>query len=67
MIAVKICFFFMNRIDQIRYIPGPVGVRSRNPDNRLIKSKLGWTPCQSLRKGLEITYQWIEQQVAKNS
>jgi GDP-D-mannose 3',5'-epimerase len=42
---------------------GPLGVRGRNSDNRLIKEKLGWSPSQSLRIGLEQTYQWVEQQV----
>jgi GDP-D-mannose 3', 5'-epimerase len=36
-----------------RYIPGPLGVRGRNSDNRLIKEKLGWEPTQQLRTGLE--------------
>lgn len=51
---------------EIRHVDGPVGVRGRNSDNRLIKSKLGWAPSLPLKKGLEITYRWIEQQVAKN-
>src|SRR6201981_2000300 len=50
-----------------RHIPGPLGVRGRNSDNRLIKEKLGWAPSQPLRAGLEATYQWIEQQVRRNS
>ena len=29
---------------KIRHIPGPLGVRGRNSDNRLIKEKLGWEP-----------------------
>lgn len=47
----------------IRNIEGPTGVRGRNSDNNLIKEKLGWAPSQSLQKGMELTYQWIEQQV----
>ena len=50
-----------------KHIPGPLGVRGRNSDNRLIREKLGWAPSQSLRKGLEITYQWIEQRALGNS
>src|SRR3954451_5841365 len=49
------------------HIPGPLGVRGRNSDNRLIRSKLGWSPSQPLVKGLESTYSWIEQQVHWNS
>ena len=28
----------------IRHIPGPLGVRGRNSDNRLIRERLGWAP-----------------------
>ena len=48
------------------HIPGPTGVRGRNSDNRLIGEKLGWKPSQPLVRGLERTYQWIEQQVHRN-
>lgn len=48
----------------IRHISGPLGVRGRNSDNRLIGEKLGWKPSRSLREGLEKTYRWIEEQVA---
>jgi len=47
----------------IRHIPGPLGVRGRNSDNRLIRRELGWEPSQSLRTGLARTYRWIEAQV----
>ena len=49
------------------HIPGPVGVRGRNSDNRLIEEKLGWAPSQTLRAGLERTYTWVEQQVMRNA
>lgn len=51
----------------IKHIPGPLGVRGRNSDNRLIEQKLGWKPTQPLRKGIEITYRWIEEQVRLNA
>ena len=47
------------------HIAGPLGVRGRNSDNRLIREKLGWEPQRRLRDGLEVTYRWIESQVAK--
>jgi nucleoside-diphosphate-sugar epimerase len=47
----------------IRNIPGPLGVRGRNSDNRLIREKLGWAPGRPLREGLEKTYAWIAEQV----
>lgn len=47
----------------IEHIPGPLGVRGRNSDNKLIKKALGWAPNRSLREGLEKTYKWIELQI----
>lgn len=40
-----------------------LGVRGRNSDNILIQEKLGWSPSQPLRIGIEKTYNWIKQQV----
>jgi nucleoside-diphosphate-sugar epimerase len=48
----------------INHISGPLGVRGRNSDNRLIAEKLGWKPSHSLREGLQKTYRWIQEQVA---
>ena len=47
----------------INHIPGPLGVRGRNSDNRLIREKLGWAPSRPLRIGLEKTYDWISGKV----
>ena len=47
----------------IRHITGPLGVRGRNSDNRLIRERLGWAPGRSLRDGLRETYSWIAAQV----
>ena len=46
-----------------KHIKGPLGVRGRNSDNRLIEEKLGWKPSKPLEAGLERTYSWINQQV----
>ncbi len=51
----------------IEHVPGPLGVRGRNSDNRLIKEKLGWAPSQTLRAGLEKTYAWIEAEVRRRA
>jgi GDP-D-mannose 3',5'-epimerase len=48
---------------KIKHIPGPLGVRGRNSDNRLIQEMLKWAPSRPLLEGLERTYRWIEQQV----
>ena len=51
------------KIIQKKHIPGPLGVRGRNSDNKLIFKKLGWRPSQPLEAGLRKTYAWIEQQI----
>jgi nucleoside-diphosphate-sugar epimerase len=49
----------------VENIPGPLGVRGRNSDNRLISEKLGWAPSQPLRTGMERTYAWIANEVKR--
>ena len=49
------------------HIEGPLGVRGRNSDNRLIEKKLGWRPVKPLKQGLEKTYRWIEELTTKKS
>lgn len=47
----------------IKHIDGPLGVRGRNSDNKLIREKLGWSPSLSLKVGISKTYEWINEQV----
>ncbi len=49
----------------IKHIDGPLGVRGRNSDNRLIKEKLGWAPSLPLKEGIAKTYAWISNEVEK--
>ncbi len=51
---------------KIKHIKGPLGVRGRSSDNRLIKKKLHWQPTSKLKDGLTKTYEWINEQVLKN-
>ena len=46
-----------------KYIKGPLGVRGRNSDNKLIQEKLGWSPKYPLIKGIQQTYDWIWDQI----
>lgn len=46
-----------------RHIEGPLGVRGRNSDNRLIDKMLGWRPSVKLSDGLNKTYHWIYKQI----
>ena len=43
-----------------KHIDGPLGVRGRNSDNRLIQEKLGWKPTLPLKTGLKDLYLWID-------
>ena len=47
---------------QVRHVPGPVGVQSRNFSNARAYS-IGWRPTVYLREGISLTYPWIEEQV----
>jgi GDP-D-mannose 3', 5'-epimerase len=47
----------------IHHIKGPLGVRGRNSDNKLIFEKLSWRPNRPLREGLQKTYAWVANQV----
>jgi GDP-D-mannose 3', 5'-epimerase len=48
-----------------RHVPGPLGVRGRNSDNRLIEQQLGWRPTASLRDGIAKTYPWVQAMAEK--
>ena len=52
---------------RLNHIKGPLGVRGRNSDNKLIREKLAWAPSLPLKYGLETTYKWIEEQVRKKN
>ena len=49
---------------QVKHIPGPVGVQSRNFSNARIYST-GWRAKFFLKDGIAQTYPWIEEQVRK--
>ena len=47
---------------QVKSVPGPVGVQSRNFSNDRIYS-IGWRSQFDLKKGIELTYPWVASQV----
>lgn len=49
----------------LKHIDGPLGVRGRNSDNKLIKEKLDWAPSQKLEIGMKEMYSWVEEQHRK--
>ncbi len=50
----------------VKHIDGPLGVRGRSSDNRLIKKELNWEPSIKLEVGLKKTYHWIEKQLGNS-
>lgn len=46
----------------VKYVDGPVGVRSRNFSNARIYS-IGWRPKVFLKEGISLTYPWVKAQV----
>jgi nucleoside-diphosphate-sugar epimerase len=48
-------------------LSAPKGVNGRNSDNTLIKHYLNWEPGTRLRDGMEKTYRWIFDQMAKRA
>lgn len=50
-----------------KHISGPLGVRGRNSDNKLIERELNWMPTTPLKDGIEKTYKWIKEQVSISS
>ena len=44
----------------------PQGVDGRNSDNTKILNELGWAPPTALRDGMQVTADWIEQQMRRH-
>jgi GDP-D-mannose 3',5'-epimerase len=53
------------RIGKQHDLTKPQGVRGRNSDNTRLREVLGWEPSLTLEEGLERTYWWIHEQLAK--
>merc|ERR1712176_1328366 len=49
----------------IKHIEGPMGVRGRNSNNKLILEKLQWEPTMKIIDGLKKTYFWIKGEVER--
>jgi nucleoside-diphosphate-sugar epimerase len=54
-------------LDRKYKLDAPQGVRGRNSDNTLILETYGWEPSTPLREGLERTYAWVSDQVARSA
>jgi nucleoside-diphosphate-sugar epimerase len=53
------------KVEKNYQLEKPKGVRGRSSNNDLVREKLGWDFETSLKSGLEITYKWIEKEMAK--
>lgn len=60
---MEIAMSFEDKKLPIKHIEGPMGVRGRNSNNKLILEKLGWEPTIPIREGLKQTYFWIKEQI----
>jgi len=54
-------------IKKVYNLDAPRGVMGRNSNNDLIREKLGWDYEQSLEEGIRKTYNWISQQICKET
>ena len=59
----QIALSFEDKKFPIKHIDGPMGVRGRNSNNKLILEKLGWEPTMAIKDGLKVTYFWIKGQI----
>lgn len=51
------------KVEKNYQLDKPKGVRGRSSNNEKLKQLLSWEPSISLKKGLEITYNWIYDQI----
>src|SRR6267142_2356581 len=60
-----VCDIAGKRISKQHDLNKPKGVRGRNSDNRRLRDVLGWEPSITLKRGLAVTYSWIEKELEK--
>lgn len=53
-------------IEHVERPENTLGVISRNSDNTLIRKVLGWDKKYTLKQGIKVTYNWINERVAGN-
>ena len=58
-----VCEIAGKKLHKLHNPEKPQGVRGRNSDNSRLRAVLGWEPLTPLRKGLTITYRWIEEEL----
>jgi len=61
----NIAMSFEDKKLPIKHIDGPMGVRGRNSNSKLILEKLGWEPTMKIQDGLKLTYFWIKGEIER--
>jgi GDP-D-mannose 3',5'-epimerase len=62
----KIALAYKGKEDMpLKHIDGPMGVRGRNSNSKLILEKLQWEPTIKIKDGLRKTIDWIEGEIEK--
>lgn len=61
----KLVMSVANKTLTIKHVSGPLGVRGRSSDNRLIRQTLQWEPHSPLIDGITKTYNWISGEINK--
>lgn len=61
----QIAMSFEKKNVPIKHIDGPMGVRGRNSNNKLIQEQLGWAPSIKISDGLRKTYFWIKGEIER--
>lgn len=60
----KIALTYKGKEDMpLKHIDGPMGVRGRNSNSKLILEKLQWEPSIKIQEGLKKTIDWIEGEI----
>ena len=54
------------RLKRVYLVDAPRGVGARNSDNTFIREQLGWEPSTALQDGIEKTYRWIYDEMARS-
>jgi len=61
----RIALSFDKKELPIKHIDGPMGVRGRNSNSKLILEKLQWEPTIKIADGLRKTYFWIKGEIER--
>jgi len=61
----QIALSFEDKNLPLKHIEGPMGVRGRNSNSKLILEKLGWEPTITIADGLSKTYFWIKGEIER--